>query len=593
VNIAQELWGRHAVTGGELFLERPLPFLVLLRAGELEPREHALVSAEASRLVVDARAPGLAELLRTVLTALRRHAQRVLLVDVLTTEADSACGTIRICPHGKRLENEIAAFAAPLAGIDCIAGVELATHALGAPILDDETLEDIGVTLVEIQVPRIWRGGEDLEVHYPLVLRDLRAGFSRALEALCHVYARDFTEHTTPHPGAFGLKGASEAVREVDETLGRVAAAFSFLLACTPTNLQAAWKEFRAAGEDRPPHFKYRPLEIDPDPLRRALYLAPIERVDDPALEELFRDQRERLAEELTMLERRKTRQFLLGSLRLYGAVEEDLLELARGTAKMCRPAPDDEPDDLVGCTEFLRMAREELRHYIPDEEGVSCRIDDQVDSLIVDRGVLLVGRHLVLSRARARALVAHEVGTHLVTFLNAREQSLVQLRVGLPGYDELQEGLAVLAEHLVGALTPGRMRLLAARVVAVHALVEGADFVEIYRELVETSGLGKRLAFSTTTRVWRGGGLTKDAVYLRGIVDLLRHFNEGRSLEPLLVGKIAGVHLPLVEELMARDVIHRPKHVPRHFRSDEGATRIERLRKGATLFDLIDRSVP
>ena len=36
-----------------------------------------------------------------------------------------------------------------------------------------------------------------------------------------------------------------------------------------------------------------------------------------------------------------------------------------------------------------------------------------------------------------------------------------------LPSYEETQEGLAVLAEYVVGGLDPRRMRVLAARVVA------------------------------------------------------------------------------------------------------------------------------
>src|SRR5690606_27972476 len=118
--------------------------------------------------------------------------------------------------------------------------------------------------------------------------------------------------------------------------------------------------------------------------------------------------------------------------------VDDALLELARGLPWMVVGEPDDEDDHPVDCHEFLRMAAEEIAHYASDGESpVDCRIDDTVDSLIVDRGVLHIGRHLKLSQRRARALIAHEVGTHIVTYLNARDQPLAQLRVGLPGYDE------------------------------------------------------------------------------------------------------------------------------------------------------------
>ena len=49
--------------------------------------------------------------------------------------------------------------------------------------------------------------------------------------------------------------------------------------------------------------------------------------------------------------------------------------------------------------------------------------------------------------------------------------------------------------------------------------------------------------------RVYRSGGLIKDAIYLRGLERLLVHLGAGRSLEPLLVGKLDLVHIPVMEE--------------------------------------------
>ena len=38
--------------------------------------------------------------------------------------------------------------------------------------------------------------------------------------------------------------------------------------------------------------------------------------------------------------------------------------------------------------------------------------------------------------------------------------------------------------------------------------------------------------------RVFRSGGMTKDAIYLRGLVELLEHLGAGGSLDPLWLGK-------------------------------------------------------
>ena len=73
-------------------------------------------------------------------------------------------------------------------------------------------------------------------------------------------------------------------------------------------------------------------------------------------------------------------------------------------------------------------------------------------------------------------ALMQHEIGTHVLTYYNGKQQPLKLLSIGLTDYDTLQEGLAVLSEYFVGGLTGNRMRTLAGRVVAASARMHGAE---------------------------------------------------------------------------------------------------------------------
>ncbi len=149
----------------------------------------------------------------------------------------------------------------------------------------------------------------------------------------------------------------------------------------------------------------------------------------------------------------------------------------------------------------------------------------------MVSRGNLLVSSESRIPASRVEALIQHEVGTHVLTYHNGRAQPLRQLYTGLAGYDALQEGLAVLAEYLVGGLSRPRLRLLAARVVAAAHMIDGATFVETFRELDRTHGFSQRTAFVVTMRTYRGGGLTKDAVYLRGLRQILDYLGNGGRL--------------------------------------------------------------
>ena len=141
----------------------------------------------------------------------------------------------------------------------------------------------------------------------------------------------------------------------------------------------------------------------------------------------------------------------------------------------------------------------------------------------------------------RVEPLLHHEVGTHVVTYQNGARQPQTLLTIGLPGYDETQEGLAVLAEYLTGGLDPRRSRVLAARVVAVGKMLDGAGFLDIFESLRADHRMPARTAWSIAIRVVVGGGSVKDAIYLRGITRILDALAEGSRLDVLLVGKNQG----------------------------------------------------
>jgi uncharacterized protein (TIGR02421 family) len=180
-----------------------------------------------------------------------------------------------------------------------------------------------------------------------------------------------------------------------------------------------------------------------------------------------------------------------------------------------------------------------------------------------------------------------HEIGTHVVTHVNGWHQPLRLLGAGLAGYDETQEGLAVFAEYLVGGLTARRLRQLAARVIAVHQMIHGAPFTETHRHLVD-SGIRPIEAFTITMRAFRSGGLTKDAVYLRGLRHVIAHVANGGSLDVLWLGKMAIADVPHIENLRQRGVLHEPLLTPRYMTEPGAQERLAAVSPTTTPLDLI-----
>ncbi|MDO5503082.1 MAG: DUF1704 domain-containing protein [Actinomycetia bacterium] len=368
----------------------------------------------------------------------------------------------------------------------------------------------------------------------------------------------------------------------IDHALARLAGGVRFLLDVTPVDSDEVREAF-LAGEVSEPEFTYRDLETDPDVLA-----AELERIDPAAVENttlgaLLRAKHREMELQLQMLCARGTNDFREMSVELYGSVPPSLYE--RAGALLLAVEPPEPGSGRLSAEEFRDLAEQELDLYreIDPDIGLHVEIRDDVSGVLCEGTTLLISTNSSVASRRAFALIQHEIGTHLITQVNGSRQPVTALGTGLANYDETQEGLAVLAEIAVGGLTPARLRQLAARVVIVHDMLAGASFAECHHRLVE-AGLPSGGAFTTVMRIFRAGGLTKDAIYLRGLLELLEHLQGGGALEPFYLGKFALQDLPLIEDLADRGLIHQPHILPRFY--DLPGTR-ERLAEAARADDL------
>jgi len=359
----------------------------------------------------------------------------------------------------------------------------------------------------------------------------------------------------------------------IDHALAQTAGSMQFLLDVTPVNADAVRQEF-AEGRVAEPEFTYRPLDVSPDVLAKALDNIDVATVEDPTLGHLLRAKHRELALQIEMLKARDTEDFSALSIQLYGAASPELRTQAENI--LARVHRTESAGDSLEATEFLELAQAEIEHYreIDPEIDIHAEVRDDVNGVMVSGNTLLIDRDSVVQRARANALIQHEVGTHLVTQVNGTAQPVRVLGSGLAGYDETQEGLAVLAEIGCGQLTPFRLRQLAARVLTVHRMHGGAGFVEAWRALVD-EGFPENSAFTTTMRAYRSGGLSKDAIYLRGLVELLGHLRGGGELDLLWLGKFSLEDLPLIRDLDERGVLNPPRLTPRYLEDPAAAQRL------------------
>ncbi len=592
---------------GRLFVDRPVPFLCVYRRpdGSADAETEQLVTTQASYLL----APGEESAAKQVARLARS------LADVLVDDF-GGCLLIEVSPAQRGADppapdEPLFRIVTPTSGEPAAAIAELET-ALSrvstseetscvsvesrsrtspqglAPILGRKRLPD-GCYVLGLEILPIYSDPAG-EKRFPIVHRRLRQELASALKRAAFEFT---TRHTTQRPSHYHALGRGSFLKSVwnaDRQLAEVSNSFDFLLLSTPRNTDAAWKEFRRSRFSRPPRFSYPPLPFDPALAKRELYKIPIERIEDPTLEELFREQQDELDRKITMLGDRETPRFRFGSLQLFGAVDDGLLQQASAILERIPPRSREETrGPSLDARAFAARAQEELKYLRGDSKKLPARVRilSNLSGLMVSRGHLLIPSRAAIPASRVEALLQHEVGTHIVTYYNGDAQPFRQLRNGLPAYEELQEGLAVLAEYLVGGLSRPRLRVLAARVLAVRRMIDGASFVEVFRELDRDYDFAQRTAFTISMRVFRGGGQAKDAVYLRGLAAVLEYLATGASLEPLLVGKIGLQHLEVVNDLGWREVLVPPPFRPRYLELPEARARLERLRKGVQVIDL------
>src|SRR5690606_8627708 len=333
-----------------------------------------------------------------------------------------------------------------------------------------------------------------------------------------------------------------------------------------PTNSHEAWLQFKKDKYRKAPIFHYRPIPIDPDIVKRNLYNLRIEDIYDPTIAYLFRDKRRELDDMMTMLASRGTSDFKYGSLMVFGNVDEKLYELAKAVLSAIDSIAQKDrqklEEEYLDAKAFAQLAEEEIS-FLQQQSPTfktSVRVRDDIAGVMVNHGVLNISKQYKISKRRAIALIQHEVGTHIITYFNGKEQPLSFFRLGVPGYEQLQEGLAVLAEYLVDGLTNDRLRILAGRVIAVQHMLLGHSFVETFDMLHEEYNFSTSTAFTMTMRVYRSGGLTKDTAYLQGFKELIQYIQEGKDLNLLTIGKIREDYLPIVHDLIQRGVLRPPR---------------------------------
>ena len=353
--------------------------------------------------------------------------------------------------------------------------------------------------------------------------------------------------------------GIDNELEKVDQDLYQLTKKLEILNYITPQNLETEQKRFLKNKGVQNPTFKYRQIVEHPFEFKRKLFALKLENVKDVSVAKVYRDVIQSYADKVDMLNTIGTNKFFFNSLRYFGQPNE--IDLRNAHFILNCPDETSSPE-LMNIEEVKEVFENEISNYGFDAKvEITKNLTAEIMVLNYDRKVLLK-KGTYLSVDSVKSLVHHEIGVHMVTTINAVNQPLNIFKLGFPTNTYTQEGIAVLTEYLSGFLSIKRLKELALRVVGVDMMINGLDFKAVYHELVNSYYIEPNEAFIITTRIFRGGGFTKDHLYLKGFIRIYNHWKSGKSLEPLLIGKNSIQYYDIYKEMIARELAFSPKYV-------------------------------
>ncbi|MCW8928718.1 MAG: flavohemoglobin expression-modulating QEGLA motif protein [Gammaproteobacteria bacterium] len=419
--------------------------------------------------------------------------------------------------------------------------------------------------ILPTEIKKIYMDENSGEI-YHLVINDLKIGLKEVILANALFFSKQAKPKTPKRRSQLLSSKIDPGLVNLDKKLFKLCRGIETLSYINPKNIVKEKKQFFLKNFNYTPEFTYRQLEINPFEFREKLYRLPEYNVTDISIQKMYRDVIDSFATKIDLLATIGTEKFLYNSLRYYGEPSVEDIDAAHFLLYAKEYEQDVVP--TIDATEAKDRFILSLKEY-----DIDCKVvvtNKIIASAMVDNSkkTILINKSIRINEMELQALIHHELGVHMVTTMNSREQQLNVFKLGLPGNTYTQEGLAILSEYMTGNLSLQRLKTLALRVIAVKLMVDNYDFSHTFKTLVNDYNVKYNEAFKLTARVYRGGGFTKDFLYLRGLKDALK-LTQVESLSNLYVGKTSFEYLKVINEMIERELVSCPKHLPMYLRKD------------------------
>ncbi|NVK51540.1 MAG: DUF1704 domain-containing protein [Flavobacteriaceae bacterium] len=355
----------------------------------------------------------------------------------------------------------------------------------------------------------------------------------------------------------------TEPLFNIDKRIDDLVKKIELLSYVNPINIEEEKQKFFESKYLTDPVFKYPHRDFDKFKLHKELFTQPIHLIEDKQLRDLYEEIIYFYSGLIQCIETiGEGKKFYYNSLHSFGTPVEQDVENAKFILHF---KEDDVAEEIFepkyNADEAAQLFRDFSNRYdfsyqikTSDKMGAIAMVLNNIKTLVID------SKH-TFSKNEMAILNNHEIGVHMVTTMNGLLHPLKIFSHGFPNNVETQEGLAVFSEYMSGNLTVRRLKELAYRVIAVDSLEKGCSFSKTFRLLHNDYDLDKEKAFAVTLRTHRGGGFTKDYLYLTGLKKVYDYYHSKKDLSLLLTGKVSLEYVATIQELITKGYAVNLKH--------------------------------
>lgn len=351
-------------------------------------------------------------------------------------------------------------------------------------------------------------------------------------------------------------------IQSIDKKIFNIESKFNTVGALRPTNLDQEKNNF-FNNPTKSPHFFYKKTKVNVAQFKKELDALPRE-IDHP-LAKIYLKKIDEVKKKLNLLEAVDSSELQSLSEQLYGKADKILYDQA---VRYIHDNPIESDDsEILNTKKIVKRLEEFLKKNKLSGWKIKMAEDRTADIAVNKNGTIFLRDGVKFSENRLKAVIVHEIGTHVFRLENGKLQNYKIFEKGTAGYLTTEEGLAIYNQKALNLPLGEKDIWPALRAIGAY-LADEMSFVDMFHYMKENYNLNDESAWKTCLKAKRGlvdtskkAAFTRDVIYFRGYLQVKDYLekNPEHGLKNLYIGKVGINDLQFFGDLSEYKVRYLP----------------------------------